>query len=80
MRVYVGRPFRRKGFHTVLDAWQKMGGEKTRMCCSSLVVRVPTSPRRPDVSCRPSSALGYVRDIRTCYAACDVSPCSAELA
>lgn len=70
--LYVGRPFRRKGFHTVLDAWQKMGGEKNEDVlliagCTSADVSKAARRVMPTVK-----ALGYVRDIRTCYAACDV--------
>ncbi|MDI9430237.1 MAG: glycosyltransferase [Planctomycetota bacterium] len=69
--LYVGRPFRRKGFHTILDVWQRMG-EKDRDvllvagCTSADVAIAAGHPMRS------VKALGYMRDIRMCYAACDV--------
>jgi len=70
--LYVGRPFRRKGFHTVLDAWQRIGEEKNGDVllvagCTNVDVAKAAGRAMPTVR-----ALGYVRDIRMCYAACDV--------
>jgi glycosyltransferase involved in cell wall biosynthesis len=70
--LYVGRPFRRKGFHTVLNAWQKMGGDKNGDVlliagCTNADVTRAAGRAMPTVR-----ALGYVRDVRMCYAACDV--------
>jgi glycosyltransferase involved in cell wall biosynthesis len=70
--LYVGRPFKRKGFHTLLSAWQCMGssnGENVLLIagCSNKDVMdaIPYSTRGV-------IALGYVKDLRSCYAACDV--------
>ncbi|NLZ06779.1 MAG: glycosyltransferase family 4 protein [Phycisphaerae bacterium] len=70
--LYVGRPFRRKGFHTVLDTWQKMGGEKNGdvlLIAGCTNADVASAAGRVVPSIR---AFGYVRDIRMYYAACDV--------
>jgi glycosyltransferase involved in cell wall biosynthesis len=70
--LYVGRPFKRKGFHTLLNAWQYMGRSNNKCviliagCTAEDIVRNGNSPITNAI------ALGYVRDLRSCYAACDV--------
>ena len=70
--LYVGRPFRRKGFHTLLTAWRQMGGDKDgdtlliAGCTPQDVVRATGS------TMKSVKAIGYVKDMRKCYAACDV--------
>lgn len=70
--LYVGRPRKRKGFHTLLDAWRhlKVPGSRDVLliagCTQDDVVRVMGG------SVDGVVALGYLNDLRTCYAACDV--------
>ncbi len=70
--LYIGRPFRRKGFHTLLSAWQCMGssnGENVLLiagCSNKDVMDAISYPIKNVV------ALGYVKDLRSCYAACDI--------
>lgn len=70
--LYVGRPFKRKGFHTLLSAWQHMEISNTENvllisgCDNKDVMNAIASPMRNVI------ALGYVKDLRSCYAACDV--------
>ncbi len=70
--LYVGRPFRRKGFHTLLSAWQCMGSSNNECvmviagCTAEDIAHTVGSPIDNVI------ALGYVKDLRSCYAACDV--------
>ncbi len=70
--LYVGRPFKRKGFHTLLDAWRHSdlsNSENTLLiagCTHNDVIRAAGVP------IKNVTALGYVNDLRPCYAACDV--------
>jgi glycosyltransferase involved in cell wall biosynthesis len=70
--LYVGRPFKRKGFHTLLNIWQSSelsNGENVLLiagCTNKDVVNAIGS------SIKNVIALGYVNDLRPCYAACDV--------
>ncbi|OHB57289.1 MAG: hypothetical protein A2173_02995 [Planctomycetes bacterium RBG_13_44_8b] len=72
--LYVGRPFIRKGFNTLLKAWDifcrmQPSAEKlllTAGCDLADIVKTQGS-------CPPTiSPLGYVTDIHRYYAACDV--------
>jgi N,N'-diacetylbacillosaminyl-diphospho-undecaprenol alpha-1,3-N-acetylgalactosaminyltransferase len=70
--LYVGRPFRRKGFHTLLRAWQYMGASDNENvlliagCNDKDVVNTIGLPMKNVV------ALGYINDLCSCYATCDV--------
>ncbi len=70
--LYVGRPFRRKGFHTLFSAWQCMGSSNSENvlliagCSNKDVMDAMPYPTRNVI------ALGYVKDLRSCYAACDI--------
>jgi N,N'-diacetylbacillosaminyl-diphospho-undecaprenol alpha-1,3-N-acetylgalactosaminyltransferase len=70
--LYVGRPFRRKGFHMLLDAWRKMRIENNGSvlliagCSNEDVINITGSPLGN------VKALGYVKDMRVCYAACHI--------
>ena len=70
--LYVGRPFRRKGFHTLLSVWQCMGASNSANilliagCNNKDVVNTMGFPIKNVI------ALGYVEDLRPYYAACDV--------
>jgi len=70
--LYVGRPFKRKGFHTLLNTWQSSGlsnGENVLLIagCTNKDVAIVIGGAIKNVI-----ALGYVNDLRPCYAACDV--------
>jgi glycosyltransferase involved in cell wall biosynthesis len=70
--LYVGRPFKRKGFHTLLKAWLCMGSSNSENilliagCNDKDVINAVGFPMKGVV------ALSYVTDLRGCYAACDV--------
>jgi len=70
--LYIGRPFKRKGFHALLSAWQCMGSSNNENvlliagCNNKDVVNAVGFPIKNVI------ALGYVKDLRSCYAACDV--------
>lgn len=70
--LYIGRPFKRKGFHTLLNAWQYVVESNNECvmliagCTAEDIVRNEGSPIKNVI------ALGYVKDLRSCYAACDV--------
>lgn len=70
--LYIGRPFKRKGFHALLNAWQHMEVSNTENvlliagCDNKDVMNAIASPMRNVI------ALGYVKDLHSCYAACDV--------
>lgn len=72
MVLYVGRPFKRKGFHTLLSVWQYMrsfNSEDVLLiagCDNKDVVNAVRFPIKNVI------ALGYVKDLSSCYAACDV--------
>lgn len=69
---YIGRPVKWKGFHALLSAWQCMEASKSGNtlliagCNDKDVVSGTGSPIKNVI------ALGYVKDLRSCYAACDV--------
>jgi len=69
---YIGRPVKWKGFHALLSAWRYMEASKSGNtlliagCNDKDVVSVTGSPIKNVI------ALGYVKDLRPCYAACDV--------
>ena len=69
--LYIGRPFKRKGFHTLLNAWQSSGlsdsGNLLIAGCSNKNV-----VNAIGLSIKNVIALGYVNDLLPCYAACDV--------
>ncbi|GAJ06896.1 unnamed protein product, partial [marine sediment metagenome] len=70
--LYIGRPFKRKGFHTLLNARQYVVGSSNECviliagCTAEDIVRNEGSPIKNVI------ALGYVKDLHSCYAACDV--------
>ena len=70
--LYIGRPFKRKGFHVLLNAWQYVVESNNECvmliagCTEEDIVRYESSPIRNVI------ALGYIKDLRSCYAACDV--------
>ena len=70
--LYVGRPFKRKGFNILLEAWLKMRVQINNTIlliagCDSKDVTRAVGQSLEDVI-----ALGYIKDIRACYTACDV--------
>ena len=71
--LYVGRPFKRKGFYTLLDTWQSSELSNSGNilliagCNNDDVLRATGGSSLKNVI-----ALGYVKDLRPCYAACDV--------
>ena len=70
--LYVGRPFKRKGFHMLLNAWKYVVDSNNGCvmlvagCTTEDVLHNENSPIKDVI------ALGYVNDLRSCYAACDV--------
>ncbi len=70
--LYIGRPFKRKGFHMLLNTWQYLGASNNECvlliagCTADDIARTVNSPIDNVI------ALGYVKDLRSCYAACDV--------
>ncbi len=70
--LYVGRPVKRKGFHALLKAWQSFNSHSEDEilliagCTAEDVIQAAGS------SAKNVMALGYVQDLRPCYAACDV--------
>ncbi len=68
--LYVGRPYKRKGFHSLLRAWntmQQQGNLLLIVGCSQKDVLKIAGPDLKYVK-----ALGYTKNILSCYAACDV--------
>lgn len=68
--LYVGRPYKRKGFHSLLRAWGTMPQKGNILLvagCSREDVLSVT-----DTNLESIKALGYTKDILTCYAASDV--------
>ncbi|MCK4784961.1 MAG: glycosyltransferase, partial [Desulfobacteraceae bacterium] len=70
--LYVGRPFRRKGFHTLISAWQLMDQSKQENTlliagCNSDDIAQATGTIIKNVV-----ALGYVKNLLPLYAACDI--------
>ena len=69
--LYVGRPFKRKGFHALLSTWQNMETSDSKSvllitgCNDNDVINAVGSPIKNVM------ALGYIKDLRLCYAACD---------
>lgn len=69
--LYVGRPFRRKGFHTLLNAWQNiesLDSENVLLiagCNDNDVINAVGFPVKNVLT------LGYVDNLHPCYAACD---------
>jgi N,N'-diacetylbacillosaminyl-diphospho-undecaprenol alpha-1,3-N-acetylgalactosaminyltransferase len=69
--AYVGRPVKRKGFHRLLQAWEELAmseqeGTLLIAGCSEEECRKALGHLLPGVK-----ALGYMRDLRPFYAACD---------
>jgi glycosyltransferase involved in cell wall biosynthesis len=70
--LYVGRPFKRKGFHFLLHAWSRFvagnpGCHLVLAGCSAADVKSVLSDESATIS-----ALGYVLDLRPVYASADV--------
>ena len=70
--LYVGRPFKRKGFNVLLESWLKGRVRINNSVlliagCNSKEVAAAINQSLEDVI-----ALGYVEDLRVYYAACDV--------
>lgn len=69
--LFVGRPFRRKGFHVLLESWRQVGTRDNDLLllagCSQEDVVAAMGCMPPRVR-----ALGRVLDPYPCYAACDV--------
>jgi glycosyltransferase involved in cell wall biosynthesis len=70
--LYVGRPFRRKGFDTLLGAWKRVTPKDDRQFLLIAGCSVEDVSSFADSSMKNVIALGYVQDTRSCYAACDV--------
>jgi len=70
--LYVGRPYRRKGFHTLLNAWRDI--ESSNSQCVLLIAGCTEEDIANTMGSGMKNviALGYVKDLRSCYAACDV--------
>jgi len=70
--LYVGRPFKRKGFNVLLKSWLK---GRVRINNSVLLIAGCNNKEVAaaiDQSLEDVIALGYVEDLRAYYAACDV--------
>ncbi len=69
---YIGRPFRRKGIHTLLKSWQIM--EKSNRNNILLIAGCSADEIEKAVGFMPDNiiAMGYTTDILECFAACDV--------
>jgi glycosyltransferase involved in cell wall biosynthesis len=70
--LYIGRPFKRKGFNVLLESWLKV---RVRINNSVLLIAGCNSKEVAaaiDQSLEDVIALGYVEDLRAYYAACDV--------
>lgn len=71
--LYVGRPFKRKGFHILLDVWRSAELSETGNilliagCSNEDVLQATGGALLKNII-----ALGYVTDLCPCYAACDV--------
>lgn len=69
--LYVGRPFKRKGFDILLRAWKCLKNSKDK--CVLLIAGCTDEDVLSNMgsSIKNVIALGYVNDLRPCYAACD---------
>jgi glycosyltransferase involved in cell wall biosynthesis len=70
--LYVGRPFKRKGFHFLLNTWKAahLGEEKCLLLLAGCDEADATrAVGELPIGCRP---LGYAIDMQPLYAACDV--------
>lgn len=70
--LYVGRPFKRKGFHTLLSAWQSIGSSNNENVLLIAGCNNQNVTNAVGSSIKNVVALGYVKDLRSCYDACDV--------
>jgi len=70
--LYIGRPFKRKGFHALLSAWQCMGSSNSENVLLLAGCDDKDMANAVGSSIENVIALGYVKDLRSCYAACDV--------
>ena len=76
--AYVGRPVRRKGFHLLLQAWERSGlGEQNNvlLIAGCTVVECEAALGRSIAGVR---GLGYLTDLHKFYAACDAVALPSE--
>jgi N,N'-diacetylbacillosaminyl-diphospho-undecaprenol alpha-1,3-N-acetylgalactosaminyltransferase len=76
--AYVGRPFKRKGFHLLLKAWQQSGLADNN---NYLIIAGCTATECDRVFGYPIpgvKGLGYLNDLTEFYAACDVVTLPSE--
>jgi N,N'-diacetylbacillosaminyl-diphospho-undecaprenol alpha-1,3-N-acetylgalactosaminyltransferase len=76
--AYVGRPVRRKGFHLLLQAWERSGlGEQKNvlLIAGCTVVECEAALGRSIAGVR---GLGYLTDLHKLYAACDAVALPSE--
>jgi N,N'-diacetylbacillosaminyl-diphospho-undecaprenol alpha-1,3-N-acetylgalactosaminyltransferase len=70
--LYVGRPFKRKGFHDLLNIWRLLGTSVNRDVLLIAGCNEKDVINAIGISINNVTALGYVKDLRPIYAACDV--------
>ena len=68
--LYVGRPYKRKGFHSLLRAWSTMQQKGNLLLIAGCSQNDVSKIAGPDL--KYVKALGYTKNILSCYAACDV--------
>jgi N,N'-diacetylbacillosaminyl-diphospho-undecaprenol alpha-1,3-N-acetylgalactosaminyltransferase len=76
--AYTGRPFKRKGFHLLIKAWERSGlGQQNHF----LIIAGCSAAACDDVLGYPSQGvkgLGYLTSLREFYAACDAVTLPSE--
>jgi glycosyltransferase involved in cell wall biosynthesis len=70
--LYVGRPFRRKGFHTLISAWQLMDQSKQENTLLIAGCNRDDIAQKTGTTVKNVVALGYVENLLPLYAACDI--------
>ena len=70
--LYVGRPFRRKGFHTLISAWQLMDQSKQENTLLIAGCNSDDIAQKTGTTVKNVVALGYVENLLPLYAACDI--------
>jgi len=70
--LYVGRPFKRKGFYDLLCAWKRLTSSKYKQVLLIAGCTTKDVELASDFSAKDVIAVGYVKDLRPLYAASDV--------
>ena len=70
--LYVGRPFRRKGFHTLISAWQLMDHSKQNNILLIAGCNNDDVTKATGTTIKNVVALGYVENLLPLYAACNI--------